>query len=217
MAVRRSTTAVALPLHGPSRRALGQRREDGFIGGGRDGDADHADGFRMSVSLTRIGSSGRNVLPLAARNDPQDIVGQRPLKRQGVGRVRLKPKVDFGRLSQNDRHGLGMDRRDDRVGLSRQKSKQFIIALTGALLGPRTPRQGVHRPAKAKSGLSSARRTTSASCAASCRRIRKTTSPGRCSGFACRASLASAGLRRCGCWSQAGRHIAAAPAFPNAP
>src|SRR5208283_5912815 len=28
---------------------------------------------------------------------------------------------------------------------------------TGALFGPLTPRQGVHRPAKAKSGLSSAR------------------------------------------------------------
>ena len=29
--------------------------------------------------------------------------------------------------------------------------------MTGALLGPLAPRQGVHRPAKANSGLSSAR------------------------------------------------------------
>ncbi len=32
---------AALSLHGPRGRALGQRRADGFIGGGRDGDADH--------------------------------------------------------------------------------------------------------------------------------------------------------------------------------
>ncbi len=47
---------VALTLDGPQRRALGQGRDDGFVGGGRDGDADHADGFRTLASLTRIGS-----------------------------------------------------------------------------------------------------------------------------------------------------------------
>ena len=49
MARRRSTTAAstwtrpfaALALRRPQRRALGQRRADGFIGGGRDGDAVH--------------------------------------------------------------------------------------------------------------------------------------------------------------------------------
>ena len=40
--------------------------------------------------------------------------------------------------------------RNDGVGLSRQKTKQLVIALDRrTLLGPRAPRQGVHRPAKA--------------------------------------------------------------------
>jgi hypothetical protein len=41
---------AALTLHEPQRRGLGQRRHDGVIGGGRDGDIDHGPEFR-SVAL----------------------------------------------------------------------------------------------------------------------------------------------------------------------
>ena len=50
-----------------------------------------------------------------------------------------------------------MNRRHNPIRLWRQKAEQFMLAVDRRALGPRTPRQGVHRPAKAKSGLSSAR------------------------------------------------------------
>jgi hypothetical protein len=72
---------------------------------------------------------------------------QRRLQREGVGRVRLKPHVDFGGPGQNDGHRFRVDERDNGVGLSRQKAEQLVIALNRRAFGTRTPRQGVHRPA----------------------------------------------------------------------
>src|SRR5271166_6671570 len=74
MVCRRSTTAAstwdeatpALALNRPQGRALGQRRADGLIGGGRDGDADYADwaSLRPSPSI-RMRPNQRGVLCIA--------------------------------------------------------------------------------------------------------------------------------------------------------
>lgn len=53
---------------------------------------------------------GRPILLRPACDDPQRVVRQRPLKRQGVRRVRLKPTIDLARRRQNDGHGVWMDR-----------------------------------------------------------------------------------------------------------
>ena len=56
------------------------------------------------------------VFLLALRGDRERVIRQRALQRERLRRVRLKPSVDPFRRRQNDRHGLRMDRRDDRVG-----------------------------------------------------------------------------------------------------
>ena len=89
-----------------------------------------------------------------------------------LGRIGRKPKVDLRRRRQNHRHGLGMDWRDDGVGLRREEG-ELMLALYRRALRPRTPRQGVHRPAKANSGRSASSANHLASCAASCPRIAK--------------------------------------------
>jgi hypothetical protein len=61
---------------------------------------------------------------------------------------------------------------------------QQCSPLIGALFGPRTPRQWVHRPRRRKAAHPRSTQTMSAFCAASYRRIRKTRFPGPCSGFA---------------------------------
>jgi hypothetical protein len=80
-----------------------------------------------------------------------------------------------------------------------RKPNNSCCPSTGALFGPRTPRQGVHRPAKATKGRSWLR-ANFGSCAASCRPTRKTRLLARCSGCACRASRASAGCQHCEYW-----------------
>jgi hypothetical protein len=49
-----------------------------------------------------------------------------------------------------------MNRRDDRVSLGSQEAEQFMLSDDRRALGPLRPRQGVHKTAKPKSGLSSA-------------------------------------------------------------
>jgi hypothetical protein len=105
--------------------------------------------------LPRRRNKQRPVLSLARRDDLERAVRQRPLQYKSVGSVGLEPAVDFCRRSENNRHGLRVDRSNNSIGLRRQKPEQLMFALTGALFGPRIPRQGVHRPAKAKSGRSS--------------------------------------------------------------
>ncbi len=63
----------------------------------------------------------RAVLLLADRHYAQRVVRQGPLQRQGLRHVRLQPTVDLGLRRENDWHGIGMDRRDDRVSLSGRK------------------------------------------------------------------------------------------------
>jgi hypothetical protein len=90
----------------------------------------------MRVEIGTTARSFGAVLLLALGDDPQRFVRQRPLKFQRVDRLALKPLVNLGGRRQNDRHRLGVNRRDDRVGVRRQEAD---------------------RSAKAKSGLSSAR------------------------------------------------------------
>lgn len=68
-------------------------------------------------------SSLKCILLLTLRDDPDRAVRQRPLKRQRVGSLRLKPLVNFRRRRQNDRHGLRMNWSDDRVRIGRQEAE----------------------------------------------------------------------------------------------
>ena len=88
---------------------------------------------------------------------------------------------------------------------------------TGALLGPRTPRQGVHRPAKANSGLSS----LSANQIGVLRGFVSSYSQNDVAGTMHRLPLPSH-RRQCGLFTfrmfvTGGRRTAAARAFPSAP
>ena len=76
------------------------------------------------------------VRSFALRDDPQRLVRQGPLQLERLGRVRLKPKLDLFRRRQDDRHGLRVDRRDDRVGLCRQEAEQLVLAVNGRALRP---------------------------------------------------------------------------------
>ena len=94
------------------------------------------------------------VLFLAARHDPQYVVGQRTLQ-FGPAAHQQKAKDRPPPASQNDRHSLRMNRSDDGVRFRGQEAEKLLLALNRPLFGPRTPRQRVHRPAKANSGRSS--------------------------------------------------------------
>ena len=63
------------------------------------------------------------VFPFASRDDREHVIRQRPLQRLRVRGFGLKPLVDLRRRGQDDRHGLGMDRRHDRIGLGRQEAE----------------------------------------------------------------------------------------------
>jgi hypothetical protein len=76
----------------------------------------------LHLVLTADCGRWRAVLFLPTRHDPQRMVGQRPLQFQRLRRVRGKPKVDLLSRRENDRHGFGVNRRHDRVGLSRQEA-----------------------------------------------------------------------------------------------
>ena len=79
---------------------------------------------RSASSAQRL--LGQAVLLLPPRYDPQSVVRQRALKRQRVFRRCRHPEVDFLLRLQDDRHGLGVDRRDDGVRLCRQECEQVV-------------------------------------------------------------------------------------------
>ncbi len=58
-----------------------------------------------------------------------------PLERKRISRLAVKPNVKLRRRRQNDRHGLLMDRRNDGVGVCRQKAEQLVLAFNGSALG----------------------------------------------------------------------------------
>src|SRR5271157_1653934 len=102
-----------------------QARLDRAIGAGRYGYA----------AQTEISGLGAPVLFLALRDDPERIVGQRPLQRQSVNGVSLKPSVNLGGRREDDRHGLGVNRSDDGVRFSRQEPEELMLALDRSALG----------------------------------------------------------------------------------
>src|SRR5208283_6130227 len=71
----------------------------------------------------------RGVLSVAFGDDAQRIVGQWPLESKRISRrLGRKPEVNLAGVGQDDRHGLRMDRRNDRVGLRRQESEELVLA-----------------------------------------------------------------------------------------
>src|SRR5271156_6519448 len=65
----------------------------------------------MIDGAARIHSSENRcpVFSFTARDGPQRVVRQRPLKIEGLGRIARKPKVDFLRRRQDRCHGLRMN------------------------------------------------------------------------------------------------------------
>src|SRR5271165_677331 len=79
----------------------------------------------------------RDVLSLAFGDDAQRVVGQWPLQSKSVSRrLGRKPEVNLAGVSQDDRHCLRMDGRDDRVGFRRQESEKLVLAFDRRALGP---------------------------------------------------------------------------------
>jgi hypothetical protein len=50
-----------------------------------------------------------------------------PLQLERLGHLPFEPKIELARRCQNDGHRLGMNRRDDRVGLGRQEAEQLVL------------------------------------------------------------------------------------------
>ena len=83
------------------------------------------------VEVAVIGSpvSAGSVLPeillLAPEHNAQRAIWQRPLERLDLSPWRVQPCLPLLRLSQDHRHGLGMDRPDLSVGLRSQQPEQI--------------------------------------------------------------------------------------------
>ena len=85
----------------------------------------------MGLNLSRSA-----ILLLAAGDDLQRVVRQRPLHRQSFGSIRGQPLFDFGQRRQNDRYGFGMDRRYDGVGGGREETEQLMQVINRRALWP---------------------------------------------------------------------------------
>lgn len=77
-----------------------------------------------------------------------------PLQPERLYRALLQPQVYFRRRRQNDRHRLFMDRRHDRVGLGREETEEFTIALDWCALRAARPFPRRPEPGKRKQRLS---------------------------------------------------------------
>ena len=87
----------------------------------------------MERVQTIAGTSCRS--PLATMRSASS--GKGPLQSKSVSRrLGRKPEVNLAGVSQDDRHGLRMDRRDDRVGFRRQESEKLVLAVDRRALGP---------------------------------------------------------------------------------
>ena len=71
-----------------------------------------------------------------------------------LGRVGQQPQINLFRRRQNDGHRLRMNWSDDSIRFCREKAEQLMLPINWRAFGPRTPRQGVHRPANANKGRS---------------------------------------------------------------
>jgi len=69
------------------------------------------------------------VFLFSSGRDLERAVRQWALKFQSLFGGRSHPLFDLGIRRQDDRHGLGMDRADFRIGIAGEKSKQLMLAL----------------------------------------------------------------------------------------
>ena len=100
----------------------------------------------------------------AAHHQRDRVIRQRPLQRLGLIPWRAHPHVAFLIGGQDYRHGIRMDRLDDRVRRCREKTVDEVRGPgTGLDLVPRSPLNSVQMPANVHSGRSSfsANQTTS--------------------------------------------------------
>ena len=100
----------------------------------------------------------------APRIDQRErIIRQRPLQRLCLIPWRAHPDVALLIGRQDHRHGLRMDRLDDRVRRCREKAVDLVRARDGFDFVPRSPLNSVQMPANVHSGRSSfsANQTTS--------------------------------------------------------
>ncbi|MGO9417762.1 hypothetical protein [Roseiarcus sp.] len=49
-------------------------------------------------------------------------------ERNRLHTFKFKPSVDFGRRGQDNKHRFGVDGRNDRIGVGREKSEEFVSA-----------------------------------------------------------------------------------------
>jgi hypothetical protein len=99
----------------------------------------------------------------SSRANPQCIAMQRALQRVRLVPRRPHPHVTLFLRRQDQRHGLGMNRLNDRVRRRRLKPVDEMGTRSGFDLVPRSPLNSVQMPAKTKSGRSRTRNTTSGS------------------------------------------------------
>lgn len=89
----------------------------------------------------------RVLLRAAPRNDRQKRLRQGALEGAGLAPRRVQPDLPLLPCGQDDRHRLGVDRRDDGVGLAGQEAEQLVltvhrIGLRAAPAGPACPKAG---------------------------------------------------------------------------
>jgi hypothetical protein len=110
-----------------------------------------------TVKAEVLGLAPRKGRRSCAGHPHSRVVRQWSFQFESLRRVGQKPQIDLCRCRQDDRHGLRMNGRDDGVRVVVRKPNSLCCPPTAALFGPRTPRQGVHRPAKAKADRHSRR------------------------------------------------------------
>jgi hypothetical protein len=86
--------------------------------------------FRVGIGggRWRISCGGLVFLVHTARDDPDRIVGQRPLQRLGFIPRRAHPDVALLLCQQDDRHGLRVDRFDDPIRCTGEKAVDVMRA-----------------------------------------------------------------------------------------
>ena len=99
----------------------------------------------------------RPVLFLSARDNPRTPSGNGRCNSRAFGASAASQRPTSSGVVRMTGMAFGWIDATTALGAVVRKPNSSCSPSTGALLGPRTPRQGVHRPAKAKSGLSSLR------------------------------------------------------------
>ena len=90
----------------------------------------------MLVVRLMTGSTSYCIVFLTRRHDPQQFVWQRPLQRDRLIDRSIKPSVKLLLSRKQHRHGLGVNRAHNIIGLRREKRELALLAgLAFALAG----------------------------------------------------------------------------------